>query len=89
MYYDYPDGTTIFIVDSSGFTSDWLVLSALTKNEALMNIIDEPEVQSNVFIERGKNSAVENVVRLGEVDNIDELVHYGYKFFKINTFNQT
>lgn len=87
-YYDYFDGTTIFIVDSSGFTSDWLVMSALTKNEALINVIDEPEVQSNVFIERGKNSAVENIVRLGEVDNIDELVNYGYKFFKINTSNQ-
>mgnify|MGYP003335988473 CR=1 FL=1 len=86
-YFNYSDSTTLFIVESSGFTSDWLVLSALTKNEALMNIIDEPEVQSNVFIERGKNSGVESVVRLGEVDTIDELVRYGYKFFKINNNN--
>ena len=85
LYYDYSDKTTVFIVDSSGFTSDWIVMSGLTKNEALINIIDEPEVQSNVFIERGKNSGIESVVRLGEIDNINELINYGYKFYKINT----
>lgn len=85
LYYDYFDGTTIFIVNSSGFTENWLTMSGLTKNEALINVIDEPEVQSNVFIERGKNSGVESVVRLGEIDNINELINYGYKFFKINT----
>ena len=88
-YYDYKDGTTIFIVESSGITSDWLVSSAITKNEALLNIIDAPELQSNVFIERGKISGLESVERLGEVDNIGDLVRYGYKFFKILTTNNT
>ncbi len=40
-YYDYNDGTTIFIVQTSGITSDMLVCSALTKNEVLLNVIDE------------------------------------------------
>ena len=88
-YYDYKDGTTIFIVESSGITSDWLVSSAITKNEALLNIIDAPELQSNVFIERGKISGLESVERLGEVDNLGDLVRYGYKFFKILTTNNT
>ena len=57
------------------------------KNEALLNIIDAPELQSNVFIERGKVSAIENIARLGEVDNIGDLVRYGYKFFRILTIN--
>lgn len=82
-YYDYPDGTTIFVVQSSGFTPDWLVCSALTKNEAFLNIIDEPEIQSNVFIDRGKNSGLESVQRLNEVDNLGDLIKYGYKFFNI------
>jgi hypothetical protein len=82
-YYDYYDGTTIFIVESSGITSDMIVCSGLTKNEVLLNVIDEPEVQSDVFIDRGAVSAYERVQRLNEIDNIGELVTYGYKFYNI------
>ena len=83
-YYDYSNGTTIFVVKSSGLTSDMLVCQPIVKNDLLMNIIDEAEVQSNIFIERGKNSALERVERLGEVDNVGDLVKYGYKFFNVN-----
>lgn len=82
-FYDYEDGTTLYILPSSGFTPDDLILSAITKNEALLNVIDQPEVQTNVFIERGKNSALEHVQRLGEVDNVGDLVKYGYGFFNV------
>ena len=84
-YYDWIDGTTIFAVKSSGLTPDMVVCEAIVKNDLLMNIIDEAEVQSNIFIERGKNSALERVERLGEVDNVGDLVKYGYKFFNVNT----
>ena len=83
-YYDYSDGKTLFVVKSSGLTSDMLVCEPIVKNDLLMNIIDEAEVQSNIFIERGKNSALERVERLGEVDNVGDLVKYGYKFFNVN-----
>jgi hypothetical protein len=82
-YYDYPDGTTLYVIQSSGFTQDDLVLSAITKNEALINVIDQPEIQSNIFIERGKMSALEYIERLGEVDNVGDLTKYGYNFFKV------
>jgi hypothetical protein len=82
-YVDYQDGTTIFMVKSSGLTSDMLVCSAITKNEVLLNVIDEPEIQSEIFIERGKQSSLERVERLGEVDNIGDLEKYGYKFFNV------
>jgi hypothetical protein len=82
-YIDYEDGTTIFMVKSSGLTSDMLVCSAITKNEVLLNVIDEVEVQSEIFIERGKQSSLERVERLGEVDNIGDLTKYGYKFFNV------
>jgi hypothetical protein len=72
------------VVKSSGLTSDMLVCQPIVKNDLLMNIIDEAEVQSNIFIERGKNSALERVERLGEVDNIGDLVRYGYGYYKIN-----
>jgi len=82
-YYDYSDGTTLFVVQSSGLTNNDLVCSGLTKDEVLLNVIDEPEVQSDVFIDRGKLSAFERLQRLNEVDNIGSLETYGYGFFNI------
>jgi len=64
-------------------TPDMMVCSAITKNEVLLNVIDEAEIQTNVFIERGKNSALERIQRLGEVDNVGDLEKYGYKFFNV------
>jgi hypothetical protein len=83
-YYDYDDGSTIYVVESSGLTQDWLVSSGLTKDEALLNVIDQVQVFSNVYIERGKNSALESIHRIGEVSTIGGLVSYGYKFFNVN-----
>jgi len=82
-YLDFFDGTTIFFLESSGITSDSIVCTALTKNEVLLNVISEPEIQSNVYVERGKLSPLESIMRLGEVDNIGDLEKYGYKFFNI------
>lgn len=83
LYYDFVDGTTIFLVEQSGTTSENIVCSAITKEEILLNVISEPEVQSNIFVERGKLSGLERIIRLGEVDNIGDLEKYGYKFFNI------
>lgn len=80
-YYDYNNGTTVFVV--SGVTPIDTVCEPIVKNEALLNVIDEPEVQSNVFIERGKVSGFESMERLGEVDNLGDLEKYGYKYFNI------
>jgi len=82
-YVDFTGGTTTFSVNSSGFTINDLEMSAITKNEALLNIIDQPQIFSSVLIERGKNSALENFRRIGEVDTVDELVNYGYGFFNV------
>jgi len=82
-YYDYEDGFTLYVLESSGFTQNDLILSALTKNEAYLNVIDEPEVQTNIFIERGKITGLEQIERLGEVDNIGDLEKYGYGYFKV------
>ena len=81
-YFDYED-FTIYVTESYGLVPGDLVLSALTKNEALLNVIDEPEIITNVFVERGKYTALENVMRLGEVYNVGDLEKYGYKYFNI------
>ena len=83
-YYDYPGGTTIYFQESSGITENDISVSAITKQEVLLDMVSSPEIQSEVFIERGKNSAFEGLERLGEVDNIGDLARYGYGFYKIN-----
>lgn len=83
-YVDYPNGQTIFFVLSSGCTL--LDCQLITKEELLMNVIEQPQVNSDVFIERGNNTGTEYINRLGEVDNMGDLIKYGYKFFKIQEY---
>jgi len=83
-YYDYQNGRTLFLFNSSGFTSNDLVAVPLVKEENLLDVAMQPEIQSEIFIERGKNSAFEGLQRLGEVDNIGDLTRYGYGFYNIN-----
>lgn len=82
-YYDLSDGTTIFYLDSSGFTNQNLTAVPITKDEALLKLIDQPQIQTDVFVERGKNSAYERIQRLGEVDNLGDMINYGYGFFNV------
>lgn len=82
-YYDYNDGTTIFFEQSSGFTENNLSQRPITKEEVLLRVIDQPQIQTDVFVERGKNSAYERIQRLGEVDNLGDMINYGYGFFNV------
>jgi hypothetical protein len=59
-------------------------LSGLTKEEYLFGIISPPEVESDVFIDRGITSVMDKHLRLSEVKNIGELTNHGNGFYKIN-----
>lgn len=82
-YYDYNNGPTLFFEQSSGFTDQNLTAVPITKDEVLLKVIDQPQIQTDIFVERGKNSAYERVQRLGEVDNLGDLINYGYGFFNV------
>ncbi len=84
-YYDFIDGRTLFLCESSGITENNFIFSALTKDEYLLDFVMAPEIRSGVYIERGKYSGFEPLQRLGEVDNFGDLKRYGYGYFKINT----
>ena len=71
-------------MNSSGLTSNHLVAEPIVKEEFLLGVVSEPEVQSDIFIDRGKNSALERIQRLGEVDSMRDLVTYGYGFFDVS-----
>ena len=55
----------------------------LTKEEVLMNVCQPTEIQSEVFIERGKQSVFERIQRFGEISTIGGLLTYGYGFNNI------
>ena len=59
-------------------------LSASMKEEYLFGIISPPEVQSEVFIERGMTSVMDKHLRLSEVNDLGELTRYGNGFYKLN-----
>ena len=82
-YVDFSDGETNYFIQSSGFTSDFMVSEPLVKEEFLIGINGEPTAYSDVFIDRGKNSALERIERLGEVNSVGTLEKYGYKFFNV------
>ena len=83
-YIDFADGSTIQVFESFGFIEAWMSQEPITKEEELINVAFEPEIQTNVFIDRGKNSGLEKLERLNEVDSVGDLEKYGYKFFKFN-----
>ena len=40
-------------------------------------------IQSEIFIERGKQSVMEPNLRLGEINTMGGLINHGYKYFRI------
>ena len=82
-YIDYSNSQTIYIAQSSGLTESMLTFSAITKNEVLMNLIDDIQIQSTVLVARGLNSGLENFRRIGEVRTTPGLVKYGYGYFNV------
>ena len=55
----------------------------ITRNEMLIGFIDEPQIYSDIFVERGKQSIIERNLRLGEINNMGELEIYGGGYFKV------
>ena len=58
-------------------------LPRLTKQEFMMNVVQKPETQSDIFIERGKVSVFERPQRLAQTSTIGELELHGYGYYNI------
>lgn len=82
-YMDYPDEYTYIIGSTSDFTHEEIYNGMITRDEQLIGFIDLPQIYSDVFIERGKQSVMERNLRLGEIDSVGELEIYGSGFFKV------
>jgi len=60
-------------------------LSAQTKEEYLFGITQAPEVESDVFIDRGGTSVLEKHLRLSEIESLEHLERYNNGFYTIVT----
>lgn len=88
LYFDYSDGYTYISGSTNGtktfpYINEQVYNGMLTREEFLIGFIEEPEIYSDIFIERGKQSIMERNLRLGEIDNIGELEIYGGGYFNV------
>jgi hypothetical protein len=97
LYYDYTGLTRNVIINGvsvnipvtnfdfvgQGWNQTNISLSALTKEEYLFGIISPPEVQSDVFIDRGITTVMDRHLKMSEITNLEQLVRYGNGFYKL------
>jgi hypothetical protein len=83
FYMDFSDGYTMITGTTSGFTKEEVYNKVITRNEHFLGFIDDPTVYSDIFVERGRQGVMEVNLRLGEIDNMNELDIYGNGFFKV------
>lgn len=74
---------TSFSYNSEGWNGYNVSLSALTKEEYLLGIISAPEVESDVFIDRGIVTVYDKHLKMSEITNIEQLIRYGKGYFNV------
>lgn len=98
LFNDFTASTTTKIVEGEkiitglstiryigeGFNETNISLSALTKEEYLFGIISPPEVENDVFIDRGITTVMDLHLRLSEIRNLKGLESYGNGYYKLN-----
>jgi hypothetical protein len=86
-YRDYEDGYTHISGVTSGttetFFQDEIYNGMITRNEHFLGFVDDPQIFSDVFVERGQMSVMEKNFRLTEIDNTGEIDVYGNGYFKV------
>jgi hypothetical protein len=80
---DYSDGYTYISGWTGNYYHEEIYNGMITRDEHLIGFVDPPQIYSDVFIERGKQSVMERNLRLGEIDSVGELEIYGSGFFKV------
>lgn len=85
VYRDYEDGYTYISGVTSGttqtFFQDEVYNGMVTRNEHFLGFVDEPQIFSDIFVDRGKQGIMEKNFRLTEIDNTGELSVYGNGYF--------
>mgnify|MGYP001342178966 CR=1 FL=1 len=82
-YIDTPDGDTIITGSTAQYYDDEVYNGMITRNEHFIGFVEEPDIYSDVFVERGKMGVMEKNLRLTEIDNTGELEIYGNGYFNV------
>lgn len=69
---------------SEGWNNTNTSLDPQIREGYLLGIINEPEVDNDVFINRGGVSVLDKHLRLSEIESLDHLIRYGNGFYNIN-----
>jgi hypothetical protein len=74
----------------NGFATFTYMRSHISENEVgnivlYEGFLEEPKIISEVFIDRGLNTAFEKIKKLKNIRNINELIKNGLGYYKINT----
>lgn len=77
--------TTTFRFISEGWNQTNTSVSALVKEDFLLGIISRPEVENDVFIDRGVVPVLDYHLRLSEIRNLGQLQQYGNGYYRIDT----
>ena len=83
----YPNGfTSGDVIDGVEYINEMLNLydGPMVHQEVFNGVTGDIDIQSDIFIERGKQAPFEFYYKLGEVSNMKELEQNGNKFFTIN-----
>jgi hypothetical protein len=82
-YMDYADGYTHITGTTASYQNEEVYQGMVTRNEHLLGFIDEPQIFSDIFVERGKQGIMERNLRLGEMDSVGEISVYGSGYFNV------
>jgi hypothetical protein len=82
-YMDYADGYTHITGTTASYQNEEIYQGMITRNEHLIGFVDEPQIFSDIFVERGKQGVMERNLRLGEIDSVGEISVYGSGYFNV------
>ena len=82
-YMDYEGGYTHITGTTASYQNEEVYQGMVTRNEHLLGFIDEPQIFSDIFVERGKQGIMERNLRLGEMDSVGEISVYGSGYFNV------
>lgn len=83
LFQEYNDDTKIISYIGQGLNQTNVSLSAITKEEYLFGLIYAPEIENDVFIDRGITVVYDTHLRMSEITNMDQLERYNNGYFNI------
>jgi hypothetical protein len=69
--------------NSEGLNNTNVTLSATTRKEYLFGITSSPTVFDDLFIDRGRATAIQSHMQLSEIKNMSDLINYGNGFYNL------